>query len=329
MKLSALKIDNTGAKVNERLNILDNQFLGKSHVFLHTCDTAVISKNIFEYAEKTALTEAAIYLASCPLAEVKNNTIRGPYQAGVMLIYPGDYTIEGNTIDGCIAGITGRLGIPNSTIRQCVIRNCETGISLEGASGIIEDTLVEGAMTALHHENSNLQLTNFQIKDLNAKGTAVNFVTGKLSLLNCNIAPAQIKVAAQPATAKDDPVTCWQFAVVSVKGSPANCLVEVRTADAKLAADAADPNVRNSPAPLSAGLTPLPKSLNPLIVKGWTIDLKGKLNAGPEYNVKVLGVPAKEGDARPTLKMMPFRPMESAFRAKLDDPAPTLEVNLR
>jgi hypothetical protein len=329
VRLQGMKIDNTGSKANERLNIIENQFVGRSRIFLHTCDTAVVSKNTFEYADKAPLPEAAISLAICPLAEVKHNTIRGPYQAGLLLLYQGDYAIEQNTIDGCGAGIAGRLGVPNSTIRQCVIRNCETGISLDDASGIIEDTVVEGAMTAFHHEKSNLQLTNFQIKDLNPKGTAINFVSGKLSLLNCNILPGQIKIAAQPATAKDDPVTCWQYAVIAAKGAPADSLIELRTNDAKLAADAPDPNVRNMPAPLVNGLTPLPKTLNPLIVRSWTIDLKGKLNAGPEYNVKVLGPAAKEGTPRPVLKMATYRPAENAFRASLDDGTPTLEVNLK
>ena len=150
---------------------------------------------------------------------------------------------------------------------NAVTDNCTTGISLEGASGVVEDTLIEGATTAFHHENCNLQLTTFEIKGLNPKGIAINFVSGKLSLLNCNIEPKQIKVGPPPATAKDDPIICLQYAVVAVKGAPANCLVEMRTNDAKLAADVTDSNVRNSPAGLADGLTPLPKTVNPLIVK--------------------------------------------------------------
>jgi hypothetical protein len=329
VKLQAQKIDNTGAKANERLNIFDNQFVGKARVWLHTCDTPVISKNTFDYSDKTALTEAAIAVNFGPLCEIKQNIIRGAYAIGITINYQSDSVVEGNTIERCAAGIAGGYGIPNTMIKKCVIRGCEVGIRLEGATGVLEDTVVEGALTAFNHDNSILQLTNFQVKDLHAKGTAVNFLTGKLTLLNCNIAPAEIKVAAQPATAKDDPVTCLQYAVLSVKDAPSECLVEVRTADAKLAADAADPNVRNSPAPLTAGLTPLPRTLNPLIVKGWSIDLKGKLQAAPTYNVKVLGMAPKEGAARPVLKVTTYRPQENAFRAKLDDGTPTLEVSLK
>jgi hypothetical protein len=328
IKLQAQKLDNTGAKPNERLNLVGNQFVNKARVWLHSCDTPVINKNSFEYADKTPLTEGAIGVYFSPLAEIKHNTVRGPFVFGISVNYQSDSVLEDNTIEGCTAGITGGYGIPNTMIKKCVVKGCETGIKLEGASGVLEDTVVQGAMTAFHHENANLQLTNFQIKDLREKGTAVNFLSGKLTLLNCNLTAAQIKMAAQPATAKDDPVTCLQYVIVGVKGAPADCLVELRTNDPKLLADVADTNVRNSPAALNNGLTPLAKTLNPLTVKAWSIDLKGKLQAAPEYNVKVLGPPAKEGEARPVLKMVPFRPGASAFRA-VDDATPTLEVNLK
>jgi hypothetical protein len=329
VRLQAQKIDNTGAKANERLNIFENQFVGLSRIWFHTCDSPVIVKNTFDYKEKAALTEAAIAVYYGPLAEIRGNTVRGAFQSGITIGYQSDTVIEGNTIEKCGSGITGGYGIPNTMVKKCVIRGCETGIKFEGGSGVIEDTLVEGATMAFHQQNMILHLTNFQIKDLNPKGVAVFHEGGRLSLLNCNITPAQIKLAPPAATAKDDPVTSLQYAIVRVKDAPANALVELRTVDPKLAADAADPNVRNSPAPLTAGLSPLPKSLNPLIVKAWTMDLKGKLPPTPEYNVKVLGPAPKEGAARPLLKMLTFRPAENAFRALPDDVTPTLEISLK
>ncbi|MBM3993738.1 MAG: right-handed parallel beta-helix repeat-containing protein [Planctomycetes bacterium] len=329
IKLQAQKLDNTGAKANERLNIIGNAFTGRARLWLHSCDTPMIAKNTFYYADKTPLTEGAIAVYFGPLAEIKHNTIRGAFVFGITVNYQSDSAVEGNTVEGCAAGITGGYGIPSTMIKKNIIRGCEVGIRLEGASGVLEDNLVEGAMTAFQHENASLQVANLQIKDLNAKGTGINFLSGKLTLLNCDIAPAQIKVAAQAATVKDDPIICQQYVVVGVKGAPADSLVDVRTNDPKLAADVADPSVRNTPAPLTAGLTPLPRTLNPLIVKAWTIDPKGKLQPGVEYNVKVLGPAPKEGAARPVLKTMAFRPAENGFRAKLDDATPSLEVELK
>ena len=329
VKLVVRKIDNTGAKPNERINLIENHFTGQGRILLHTCDTPVVAKNTFEYKGAKPLLEPAIDAAYSPLAEIKGNTVRGGFLTGININYQSDSSLVGNTVEKCTTGINGGYGIPNTLIKKCIVRGCETGIKLEGASGVLEDTIVEGAATAFHIQNATLQLTNFHVKDLAAKGTAVLFDTGALTLLNCNIALAQIKVGAQLPTVKADLVTCLQYAIVGVKGAPADALVDVRTANPALPADAADPNVRNSPAPLTAGLSPLAHTLNPLIVKAWSIDPKGKLQAAPEYTVKVLGPAAKEGDARPLLKMMTFRPMENAFRAKLDDAAPSLEVSLK
>lgn len=121
-------------------------------------------------------------------------------------------------------------------------------------------------------------------------------------------------------------MTCLHYAVIAVKDAQADSLVDVRTSG--IAGDANDPNVRNTPAPLVKNLSPLPTTLNPLIVKAWTLDLKGKLLAGPEYTIRVLGPAAKDGDARPVLLMTTFRPQQSAFREMPDDTTPTLEVKL-
>ena len=327
VKLMVKKIDNTGAKPNERLNLSENQFTGQGRIWLQFCDTPVIAKNTFEHKGAKPLEEAAINVSYSPLTEIRGNHIRGGFSVGIAITYQGDSLLMGNTVEKCSVGITGGYGIPNTMLRNCIVRGCETGIKLEGATGVLEDTLVEGATSAFHVQNANLQITNFFIKDLAPKGTAILFDAGTLMMLNCNIAPAQIKMGAQPATIKEDPITCLQYAIVSVKAAPADCLVEIRTAS--VAVDVADPNVRNSPAPLTIGLTPLPNTLNPLIVKAWSIDVKGKLQAGPEYNVKVLGPAAKEASPRPLLKMTTFRPQENAFRALLDDATPTLEVSLK
>ena len=318
VKLMAKKIDNTGAKSNERINLIENRFTGFSRVWIHTCDTPVIARNSFEFASPKPLDEPAINLNFCPLAEIKANTIRGGFQIGVTVNYQSDSVIVGNTIEKCTFAITGGYGIPNTMIRQCTIRACETGIKLEGASGVIENTDVEGATTAFHIQNANLQLTSFRVKNLAPKGNAVLFDSGAMTLLNCNIAADQIKIAPQAATVKTDLVTCLHHVIVAVKDAPADCLVEVRTSN--LPADTGDPNVRNTPAPLPQGLTPSPKTFNPLIVKAWSIDVKGKLQGAPEYTVKVLGPAAKEGEARPVLKMTTFRP---------DAATPTLEVKLK
>jgi hypothetical protein len=124
-------------------------------------------------------------------------------------------------------------------------------------------------------------------------------------------------------------VTAFHYLIVGVKGAIPGTLVEVRTATPPLPANATDPNVRNSPAGLAGGLTPLPRSFSPLIVKAWTIDLKGATLPAPEYAVKILGPVAKEGAPRPVLKAQSFRPAESMFRTRPNDPVADLDVSLK
>ena len=87
--------------------------------------------------------------------------------------------------------------------------------------------------------------------------------------------------------------------------------------------------MRGSPAPVINGLTPLPNSLTPLIVKAWSFDPMGKPVATPEYMVKVLASTAKPGADRPVIATQTFRPMPGAFRAEPNDKKPTLEVPLK
>ena len=87
--------------------------------------------------------------------------------------------------------------------------------------------------------------------------------------------------------------------------------------------------MRNVPAPLDKGVTPVPRPAGtprnalPIIVKAWSIDAAGKTVPAPEYEIRV-----QTPDAR-IVKSMRVTPQESWFRAKADDPTPTVEVSLK
>src|SRR5262249_5286479 len=124
-------------------------------------------------------------------------------------------------------------------------------------------------------------------------------------------------------------VTAMHYFILKVHGEvPDDSEVEVRTSNLKVAPGAADLNVRNSPAPLVGRRTPLPESLSPLILRAWVLDKDGKTVPTPEYNVRVLA-PAQDGKERKVLKSLTVKPDAKWFRAKPNDPAPTLEVNLK
>jgi hypothetical protein len=335
VKLSARKIDNTGARPNERIRVTECRFTGAGRVYCQNCDTPEVNKNTFDLAEPLPIpSEPAIHLHICPLAEVKGNRVRGPFYTGLGLYSANDAVVIDNTIEKCTHGLVGGYGVPNLMVKQLTIRGCPDGIRLESASGVLEDVTVEGSTTAYEQQNSTMQLNNFQVKDLAKKGgLAVLHEGGSLALQNCNIVPAQIKVVPQPPRTDGKPhpipVVCQQCLVLRVKDAPPGTQVEVRTASPPVPAGVADANVRNSPAPVVKGLTPGPQSLGPLIVKGWSLDLAGKLVAGPEYGVKVLGPAPKEGAQRPALKTLTFRPPDSAFQAPGPGVTPTLEVSLK
>ncbi len=126
-------------------------------------------------------------------------------------------------------------------------------------------------------------------------------------------------------------VTSMQILVLKVDGKvPEDSVVDVRTVNPNppIAPGAMDPNVRNSPAPLVGGRTPLPESLSPIILRGWMIDKDGKMVQAPEYNVRVLA-PAEEGKEAKVLKALKVRPVGKWHRPSANDPTPTVEVSLK
>jgi hypothetical protein len=330
VKVIAKKIDNTGAKPGEKIQVSDCRFTGQSRLSVQGCDTPVITRNRFEYSGTTVLPEAALHVYACPLADIRGNSIAGAYQVGISLYASTDVSLVGNTIEKCSSGITGAGGLPNLMMKQCVIKGGESGLRLEGASSaVVEDVSITGAQTGYSHTNSNILLTDVRINDVPEKGTVVEYDSGVLSMLNCNVVPKQVKFG-KTAQAKppEQAVVALQYLVVGVKDAPADAQIEVRTATPALPADAADPNVRNSPAPLVAGRTPLPRTLNPLIIRAWSQDAKGTLLPVPEYAIKVLGPPAATG-TRPVLRTLMYRPQESTFRPMPNDAMPTVEVPLK
>jgi len=328
VKLQATSIDNTGAKPNERLNVLDSRFLGLGRIWLSACDTPVIARNTFD-ATKTPLPADNAIWASGPLVEIKGNVIRGWFANGIVVYGGDDPVIADNVVEKCSNGIHC-YGSTNVMIKNCTIRECGAGIYVYAVTGVLENLTLVKNPTGIYNLRAHVQLTNVQVSDVPKDGKAVTALGGSTVLLNCNIVPAQVKVDLEPPPAGKPmpiPMTAHQYLIASVKGAPPGTMVEVHTATAP--ATVADENVRNSPAPLVDGLTPLPRSLAPLVVKSWMIDTTGKLVAAPEYKLNVLGPSAKEGTPRAVLKTQAFRPTDGAFRTPPNDPTPTLEVLLK
>jgi hypothetical protein len=333
VSLHAHKIDNTGARLNERFNVIDSKFSGQARIYCHTCDTPIVARNTFDWPGAGQLPAPAISINASPLAEVKGNSIRGNFSQGITLYANNEVAVIGNKVEKCPIGIHNFYTL-NSMIKGNTVRNCEVGVSFYHSTGVVESVTVDGATTALGHDNSTVHATNVEVKNLAKKGMAILHDGGSMTLLNCNITPAQVKLIVQkpstdPAKPPPIPVTAFHYVVVGVKGAAPETLVEVRTSAPPLPANAADPNVRNSPAGLASGTTPLPWTLSPLIVKAWTIDLKGATLPAPEYSIKILGPATKEGAARPLLKTQAFRPPDAMFRARPNELKADVDVPLK
>jgi parallel beta-helix repeat protein len=329
VKVSASTIDNTGAKPNERIGVADCLFTGQSSLYVISCDTPSIQNNTFTYTGEAQLAVPAITVYASPLAEVRRNHISGKYAMGINGTAQTDSMILNNTIENCPTGIYW-YGT-NGMLKGNTIKGCDTGIIVTSMTGVIEQTTIDGAKTGVNVSGAALQCTNLIVTNLQKDGIPIDMPGGVLTLVNCDLKPEQVKLAGAPP--KEGPwVQAMQYVVVGVKHvSARKPLVEIKTTTpAKpLAPGAMDPNVRNSPAPVTPqGVTPLPASNVPLMVKSWSFGLDGKKVAAPAYTMNVYLEGAKPTDKPTVLATQSITPQPSWYRAKPDDPTPTVEVTL-
>lgn len=329
IKLRPMDIDNTGARPGERCNIVGNNFRAQATVYLTNCDTPVINDNSFVYEGSPWVQPGAIGINGATLPEIKNNTIKGAYYYGINAYGISDAVIADNVIEKTSAGIY-TVG-QNNMYKRLTFRDVAGGFVVTSMTGTIEDCVFERCGYAVHVSTATIQMANCSYRDApKPGGHAIDFLAGEVTLINCDFGPEQ--VVLNPARPKADKpmVTAMHFLVLKAKGPiPEDTQVDVRTAGVKPAAPGvADPNVRNSPAPLLGGRTPLPESLSPLILKAWVIDKDGKTVPAPDYSVRVLA-PAEEGKERKVLATLMVKPLDSWYRPNPNGPAPTLEVGLK
>jgi len=324
-------VDNTGSKPGERMNINGCRFNGQSRIVFNGCDTPTITNTVFdEQPGGGVFPYAAVHLYGSPLAEVKNVTVRG-YVYGVMGQVQSESVVVGCTFEKCDIGVYW-YGT-NGMLRDLTIRQCGTGIVTTSMSGSLENIAIEKCRTGYAHAGATVQATNLVIKDVPKDGTVLQYASGGLTLLNCPIRPEDVKFSDLKGLADLKPMYVpieWlYFAIVDVKGKlPEESTVTARTVGLALAPGAEDPNVRNSPAPLVQGRTPLPKSTQALTLRAEQINVAGKIVPAPMYALNVYAPPEKDGAAPKLLKTMNVTPSAQWYRPKPDAPMPTLELPL-
>jgi hypothetical protein len=328
VKLDGDDIDNTGAKAGQRCNVIGNRFLGKGNLSLVSCDTPAVTDNLLDYPGGPWQQPAAIALNGCPLADVKNNTIKGYFYYAFSVYGCTDAVLKGNTTEKAYVGV---YCVGATMFKANTFREAGTAFVVTSINGTLEDTVIEKTAIGMHINGGTVQMANTVFRDPPKEHHAIDFAAGELTLINCNFGPEQVTLPKTLPKTDKPMVTAMHYLVVKVNGDvEEDTAVDVRTVNPNppIAAGAADLNVRNAPAPLLAGRTPLPQSLSPLMVKSWVIDKDGKTVPAPEYTVRVVG-PSDGVKERPVFKTLTVKPDAKWFREKPNDPTPTLEVNLK
>lgn len=332
-------IDNTGAKPGERINVIKNRFSGTSRIILTSCDSAVVADNHFERDDPFPVPQAALYISVCPLIEVRGNTIRGNYPGGITCYGQHECIMTNNVIEKCAQGLywygSGFM------VKQMLIKDCTHGMTLTSSAGTLEDVTISGSQSAYYHGGATIQMTNLVIRDMvaNPNGYKVYMGGGPLTLINSPVtaqdvvfAPAWVPDPIVAGKPRLPAVQMLNFVVAQVSGQvPPGVAVEVKTAQTTtpLPPGAQDPNIRNSPAPvLKSGFTPLPHSLEPLIVRSWQYDPDAKLQPAPAYQLNIVGPMQAEGTERKVLKSVTVTPAAEWYRANPNEKKPTIEVSL-
>ncbi|MDA0833486.1 MAG: right-handed parallel beta-helix repeat-containing protein [Planctomycetota bacterium] len=337
--VQATGIDNTGAKPGERINVLRNHFTGTSRLNATSCDSAIIADNLFERDDPFPVPQPAVYLSASPLLEFRGNTIRGNYPTGVTCYGQNDSTMTNTLVEKCATGVywygSGFM------IKNLHIRDCPHGLTLTSAAGTVEDVLIEKSQTGYYQNLSIIQMTNLDIRDMqpHPQGYKIYISDDQLTLINSPITPEDITIPPnfEPAPIVEGKprlpaVQMLYYVVVQVDGQvPPEVAVEFKSANLPepLPPGAQDPNVRNSPAPvLKNSLTPFPRTLEPLIVRGWHLDADAKPQPAPQYQVNIVGPIIGENGERKILKTLTVTPEPGWYRADANEKKPTLEVTL-
>ena len=331
LHVSVAGVDNTGAKPNERCNLVGNRFTAFARLSIQGCDTPAIVRNEFRAQKAAMVRPAALSVVSSPLADIRGNHIIGAYAIGINLS-ASECSVTENLIESCPTGISSHTGQP--MLKQNILRHCNTGMSLRTLTGSAEDTLIDHAVTAVSLAAAKVQLTSIIVTNA-VTNKVLHLVSSSLDMLNCNIRPEQVvmvSTSAKPRNVRgEEPFEAMEFLVVGLKGAvPPQTQIEVITANPEkpLAPGATDLNIRNSPAPLRGGLTPLPQTLTPLVLKSWRMQEDGVVVPSPEYILNVWA-PAPEPGTKPRLlKSLKLTPSHTWNRPAPNDPKPTLEIEL-
>lgn len=284
--LRAEKLDNTGVRSDERMQLTGNRFMGAARVELVQCDTPVIQKNIWVGGGTAEASPTALKLDGCSLAQLQYNTFSGAYERAVWIIRDTDSSAMFNEIVGANQGFDWQG--QNAMLKSNRIRVTGVGATFDKTPAVIESSTIEGKVPLLGRQ-THLQVSDCALSAPETNGPLIRLESASATILNVALTPGQVQrvgTASGPFW-----VETMNYVVVRLRGTiPVGARVAIRTAKASGGppAGAADMNVRNSPVPVSTeGWTPLPRSLRALIVRAWSVTGAGVVKESPFYDLDV------------------------------------------
>ncbi len=325
--VQATGLDNTGFKIDERINIAGCRFAGGSRVRLMACDTPAFQRNVLACGPSPV--PIGLWLNACKLADVRDNRFVGAYGYGVQAANDVDSSLMGNVFSNVACAFCWQG--QNAMIRQNTVLGGGAVAWLESMGGGIEGLRVTGCTGGVTIGRSAVQFTDLALRDVPTNTPFLKLEGSSVTLLNANVEPGQVRIGRGAPPPGQPWVQSMAYVIVQLRGAgAARAEVELRTAAASGGppAGAADLNVRNSPARVSpAGLTPLPRSLSPLIVRAWSIDANGRPREAPFYDL-IVSTRAADGAAPKERKRMVVEPKAEWFRPDPNGGAPTVAVDV-
>lgn len=326
VRLHAEALDNTGVDPNERMRIIGCRFTERANLNVQSCDTAMIVDNVFD---SDLHVDHAILIQPSVLSDVRGNIIRGQYGRGIV-VNGNEAAVAGNTVEGAGTGYAIH-GCETLLFQQNVARSCKTGYNFERAeSGMAAECIADACEVGFHiNNNADLQMINCKSVNVESNGTSLSSVNNHMQLLNCDIVADRMSITEQ---GENRTVSGEAYLVVRVTGHvPTDSQVEVVTANPTKALPprALDPNVRNSPAPLSRdGWTPQPQTRAALIVRTWSVGADNQRLPPPAYKLRVLGPRPGRDRPPPVLKEIEVTPTDAWYRPEPNVLQATVEVTL-
>jgi len=326
VKISGTRLDNTGYEAGEGFNVVGCSFTGLSSVSAVYCDTPRIADCRF-HIETNDRPPFGISVTRCSLPEISGNHVSGRFNHGIQIIHSTDATAINNFVTRSKYGFYW-VG-PNGMAHGNRTHTCNIAFYGSEMTGLIQEQEVKQCFRAIQMLRSDVQVRDLKWREPTGDPQPINMNASAGIFVNLPFgADALVAGSMEPKAANKPVAIAMYYLIVNVNGKRRPGMnVSVRTEG--LADGKPDPNVRNGAAPvLSNGLTPLPQSMEPILVRAWEFDRKGKASPAPSYVVTLWEPTGDAKSPRRTLATTTVTPDKTWYREQPNATVGTIEMTI-